>query len=254
MKLAIISDIHSNLEALEAALEDIKTLDLQTIYCTGDLVGYGASPNEVIELLRNNRVKCLIGNHDYACLNQRSMDSMIRNAREAIAYTRRILAPESIDVLKNLPGFIHENGVYLTHGLPPALFLEYLDLQSKNELIQAFLAFPEQVAFVGHTHLFDVVEMTASGKIEKYEFDAFNLDLKPTSRYLISAGSIGQPRDDNREAGYLIYDTEIHQIIKRTFQYNVELTIEKIKLAGLPLDNGRRLLKAKGSTNGREIQ
>jgi predicted phosphodiesterase len=243
MKLAILSDIHSNLEALEAALEDIKTQNVQTIYCAGDLVGYAANPNEVIDLLRKNSVKCLIGNHDYACLNQRSMDSMVRNARESIAYTRRILTPEGFDVLKKLPGFIRENGIYLTHGLPPALFVEYLDLQSTHELKQAFLSFPEKLAFVGHTHLFEVVELSYNGKIEKYEFDGFNLDLKPTSRYLISAGSVGQPRDDNREAGYLIYDTEIQQVIKRTFQYNVKLTIEKIKAAGLPESNGKRLLK-----------
>lgn len=243
MKLAIICDIHSNLEALEAALQDIKTQNVTAIYCIGDLVGYGANPNEVIDLLKQNEVKCLMGNHDFACLNQRAMGGMIRNARESIAYTIQVLTPESFDLLKNLPGFISENGIYLTHGLPPALFHEYLDLQSKNELIQAFLSFTEQVAFVGHTHLFEVVELTNNGKIEKYAFESSKLDLKLTSRYIISAGSVGQPRDDNREAGYLIYDTEIHQLIKRTFQYDVELTIEKIKKAGLPESNGRRLLK-----------
>ena len=99
------------------------------------------------------------------------------------------------------------------------------------------------MAFVGRTHLFEVVELTDSGKIEKYEFDDAELALKPGCRYLISAGSIGQPRDDNREAGYLIYVTDIQQVIRRTFQYKVELTINKIKMAGLPESNGRRLLK-----------
>lgn len=243
MKLAIISDIHSNLEALEAALQDIKTQNPTTIYCSGDLVGYGANPDQVIDLLVQNKVRCLMGNHDYACLDQRTRDEMIRNGRESIDYTKRVLTPESFDLLRKLPGFINENGIYLTHGPPPALFDEYLDMQNKNELIQVFLSFTEQVAFVGHTHLFEVVELTDSGKIEKYEFDFSELDMKPTSRYMISAGSVGQPRDDNREAGYLIYDTETHQVIKRTFQYNVELTIKKIKNAGLPENNGRRLLK-----------
>jgi predicted phosphodiesterase len=73
MKLAIISDIHSNLEALEAALHDIKTQNVSAIYCTGDLVGYGPNPNEVIDLLMRNNVKCLMGNHDFACLNQQSL-------------------------------------------------------------------------------------------------------------------------------------------------------------------------------------
>ena len=243
MKLAIISDIHSNLEALEAALNDIKTQNVSVIYCTGDLVGYGPNPNEVIDLLMRNNVKCLMGNHDFACLNQHAKDDMIRSARESIVYSKRVLTTKSFDLLKNLPRFINENGIYLTHGMPPALFHEYLNEQANHELKQAFLSFTEQVAFVGHTHLFEVVELTDKGKIEQYGFDYSKLDLKPKSRYLISAGSVGQPRDDKREAGYLIYDTEIKQVTKRTFLYDVELTIKMIKAAGLPENNGRRLLR-----------
>lgn len=243
MKLAIISDIHSNLEALEAALNDIKTQNVSAIYCTGDLVGYGPNPNEVIDLLMRNNVKCLMGNHDFACLNQHAKDDMIRSARESIAYTKGGLSPESFDILINLPLFIRENGIYLTHGMPPALFHEYLDMQSNIELKQAFLSFKEQLAFVGNTHLFEVVELTDKRKIEHSGFDYSELDLKPKSRYLISAGSVGQPHDANREAGYLIYDTEIKQVTKRTFLYDVELTIKKIKAVGLPEINGRRLLK-----------
>ena len=243
MKLAIISDIHSNLEALEAAMHDIKTQNVSAIYCIGDLVGYGANPNEVIDLLQRNNVKCLIGNHDFACLNEGAMGSMVRNARESLTFTMRVLTSERIDLLTKLPRFISENGIYLTHGMPPSWFVEYLDMQSDEELKQAFLSFTEQVAFVGNTHLFEVVELTGKGRIEKYGFDGFKLDLKPSIRYLISAGSVGQPRDDNREAGYLIYDTEKRQVIKRTSQYDVELVIEKIKAAGLPEINGSRLLK-----------
>jgi len=95
-----------------------------------------------------------MGNHDYACLDQRTRDEMIRNGCESIDYTKWVLTPESFDLLRNLPGFICENGIYLTHGLPPALFDEYLDMQNKNELIQAFLSFTEQVAFVGHTLIY----------------------------------------------------------------------------------------------------
>lgn len=243
MKLAIISDIHSNLEALEAALQDLKTQNVSEIYCTGDLVGYGANPNEVIDLLIQNQVKCLMGNHDFACLNQHAKDDMIRSARQSIAYTQLELTADNFDVLQNLPRFISENGIYLTHGLPSALFHEYLNEQTNHELKQAFHSFKEQVAFVGHTHLFEVVELTGNRKIENYGFDHSELALKPGSRYLISAGSVGQPRDYNREAGYLIYDTENHQATKRTLQYDVGLTISKIIAAGLPESNGMRLRK-----------
>jgi len=243
MKICIISDIHSNLEALEAALEDIKTQNVQTIYCAGDLVGYAANPNEVIDLLCQNEVKCIMGNHDYACFNQRMQNKMIKNACEAIVFTKQVLTPENYSFLKDLPWQINENEIYLTHGLPPALLDEYIDMQSKHALTTAFSSFREQVALVGHTHLFEVYELTDKGKIDKYELEGDTFGLKPTSRYMISAGSVGQPRDDNREAGYLIYDTENYRVTKRIFQYQVESTIQKIIAAGLPEKNGTRLRK-----------
>ena len=243
MKLAIISDIHSNLEALEAAFEDIKSHPVDTIYCTGDLVGYAANPNEVIELIQLKKVKCTIGNHDYACFNQRMQEKMVKNAREAIAFTKSEVTAENLSMLRNLPGFIRENGIYLTHGMPPALFDEYIDMQSKHALLMAFTSFSEQLAIVGHTHLFEIYELTDKGKIEKYELNGDTLDLKPTSRYMISVGSVGQPRDDNREAGYLIYDTVNHLVTKHILQYPVEITIQKIIAAGLPEKNGTRLRK-----------
>lgn len=243
MKIAIISDIHSNLEALEAALEDITAQNVQIIYCTGDIVGYAANPNEVIDLLRENSVNCTMGNHDYACFNQRMKAGMNRDAREAIFYTKRVLTPENLSFLNNLPWHIKENGIFLIHGLPPANLDEYIHKQNKDELKQAFSSFSEQVAFVGHSHLFEIYQLTPNREIRGPGFRQNKFELESRSRYMISAGSIGQPREDNREAGYLVYDTNLRQISKRTFYYNVELTIEKIKNAGLPLDSGRRLLK-----------
>lgn len=158
-----------------------------------------------------------------------------------LTYTKRVLTSENLLFLKELPWQIRENGIYLIHGLPPVHLDEYIHKQNKEELKLAFSSFSEQVAFVGHTHLFEIYQMTRNGEIRGPGFRQNKFELEPRSRYLISAGSIGQPREDNRDAGYLIYDTEIHQIIKRTFQYNVELTIEKIKVAGLPESNGRRL-------------
>jgi predicted phosphodiesterase len=243
MKLAIFSDIHSNLEALEAAFEDLQSEQIDAIYCTGDLVGYASNPNEVIDLLRQNKVKCIMGNHDYACFNQRMQDNMLKNAYEAIVFTKWVLTQDSFSFLKDLPWQINENEIYLTHGLPPALLDEYIDMQSKHALIMAFSSFREQVSFVGHTHLFEVYELTEKGKLQKYEFPDSNLDLNPGSRYMISAGSVGQPRDDNREAGYLIYDTDNHRVTRCIIQYPVEITIQKIIAAGLPEKNGTRLRK-----------
>lgn len=243
MKLAIISDIHSNLEALEAVFEDLKNEQPEFIYCSGDLVGYAANPNEVIQLLRQNKVKCVMGNHDYACFDEEMEYRMTKNARAAIAYTCRVLMSRNFNFLKELPRYINENGVYFTHGLPPKSLDQYVSMQSNHALIIAFSSFQEQVAFVGHTHLFEIFELTENRKIEKPIFDGNSFELKPNSRYIISAGSVGQPRDDNREAGYLIFDTTNQMIFKRTINYKVELTIEKIRTTGIPIANGLRLLK-----------
>lgn len=245
MKLAILSDIHSNLEALEATFEDLQNENIDAIYCTGDLVGYASNPNEVIQLLRQKKVKCIMGNHDYACLDEEMELRMTKNARAAIAYTCQVLRSINFNFLKELPRYINENGVYLTHGLPPESLDQYVSLQSNHALINAFSGFQEKLAFVGHTHLFEIYELTENCKIERHVFDGNTFELKPNSRYIISAGSVGQPRDDNREAGYLIYNTTTQQIIKRTIQYNVELTIKKINRARIPLANGLRLLKGK---------
>ena len=242
MRLAILSDIHSNLEALEAAFEDLQTQEIDAIYCTGDLVGYASNPNEVISLLQQNNVRCLLGNHDYACINPHAVEDMVRSARLTIEYTSRVLLPENLNFLKGLPWFINGNGVYFTHGLPPDSFDEYVDTQSKKELLAAFASFNDKVAFVGHTHLIEVYELTDEGKINEPLFEGDTFELNSTSRYIISAGSVGQPRDDNREAGYLIFDSNNQQIIKRHITYPVNLTIEKINAVGLPARNGLRLL------------
>lgn len=243
MKLAVISDIHSNMEALMAVFEDFKCEQIDDIYCTGDLVGYAANPNEVIQLLRQNKVRCVMGNHDYACFDEEMEYRMTKNARAAIAYTCRVLRSGNFNFLKVLPRYINENGVYFTHGLPPRSLDKYVSMQSNHALIIAFSGFQEQVAFVGHTHLFEIYELSENRKIEKHTFEDNCFELKPNSRYIISAGSVGQPRDDNREAGYLIYDTTNQMILRRTINYNVELTIEKIRTSGIPIANGMRLLK-----------
>jgi len=242
MRLAILSDIHSNLEALEAAFEDLQHQGIDVIYCTGDLVGYATNPNEVISLLKQNNVRCVLGNHDYACICAPVVDEMVRKARLAIDFTRSVLLPEHLDFLKGLPCFINENGVWFTHGLPPDSFDEYVDTQSKKELLAAFTSFNEKVAFVGHTHLIEIYELSENGKIEEPSFNGDLYKLNPGRRYIISAGSVGQPRDDNREAAYLIYDTFNQHLIKRRIIYPIDITIEKINTVGLLKANGLKLL------------
>lgn len=243
MRLAILSDIHSNLEALTAVVNDLEKLNIEKVYCTGDVVGYGPNPNEVIEILSQLKAICVMGNHDNACFNKKMQDWMNEDASLSIDYTKKVLTSENYTYLSQLPSYHIEEGLYLVHGLPPQSMTRYLDLLYKAELKNAFDSFQEQVAFVGHTHLFLNYELKEDGQIVRNAMEGPHFRLNPTSRYIINAGSVGQPRDPNREAGYLVYDPDSLTVEKRLVDYNVNLTIQKIYKAGLPHRNGKRLLK-----------
>lgn len=243
MKCAILSDIHSNLEALTAAVHDLEELNIEKVYCAGDVVGYGPDPNEVIDLLRQLKAICVMGNHDNACFNKKMQDWMSAQAKQSIDYTKKVLSPENILYLASRPSCHFEKALHLVHGLPPQSMTRYLDLLYKTELKNAFDSFNGQIAFVGHTHLFFNYEQKNDGQIVKNKMDGLHFPLNPHSRYIVSAGSVGQPRDPRREAGYLVYDTNRLLLEKRLINYNVNLTIQKIKKANLPPGNGKRLLK-----------
>lgn len=243
MKCAILSDIHSNLEALSAAVNDLEELNIKKVYCAGDVVGYGPNPNEVIEILMQLKAIGVMGNHDNACFNKKMQGWMNEEASTSIEYTKNVLNAGSYAYLAQLPSHFRDENLYLVHGLPPQSMTRYLDLLYKAELKNAFDSFTEKVAFVGHTHLFFNYELKDNGQIVRNKMDDPHFQLNPDSRYIINGGSVGQPRDPNREAGYLVYDTDNRTIEKRLIAYNVNLTIQKIYKAKLPHYNGKRLLK-----------
>jgi predicted phosphodiesterase len=239
---AILSDIHANLEALEAAFNSLKAVAPDAVFCTGDIVGYAANPNEVVELLREHKVRCVMGNHDFTTCNLQAIRLMNRNAAEAVLYTDRVISDANRHYLKELPFYLDEEDFYLVHGLPPASVFEYIHMTDNYDLRMAFRSFRQQVAFVGHTHLFGIYELNPDDDIRIYPIGNHPFNLKDGYRYLINAGSIGQPRDADLRSGYLVYDTEKREVTKHLIQYNVQLTVRKIEAAGLPGRNGKRLL------------
>jgi predicted phosphodiesterase len=218
MRIAILSDIHSNLIAFQAVLNDIQQQKVDDIYCLGDVVGYGPQPAEVIKLLIENRIKTVRGNHDEAISTGHFPFEFTREAILEVNLNREKLDEAALDYLYNLPTSISQNNLRFVHGLPPDSFQDYIAYSPISLVRESFNNFKEQIAFVGHTHQFGIYELSF-GYVNKHEFrdDVFQLNGNKT---IINVGSVGLSRDKDERAGYAIYDENEHCIIKRRVTIN----------------------------------
>ena len=249
MRLLILSDIHSNLEALDACLGAAEAYD--SFVNLGDTVGYGADPNAVIERVRPYGGLTVRGNHDHAVLDAKEAETFNPIAAEAVQWTRAKLAPENLAWLREVPpGPVYEPelaGVQFVHGSPAG---EDDYIQSEFSARAAFAASSAQVIFFGHTHVQSAVKhwkeriqvippwyALKRGKAERCDFPL----EEDETRYLINPGSVGQPRDGDWRAAYAIYDSDKHHVSFWRAPYDVELTKQKIIGAGLPYRLASRL-------------
>lgn len=206
MRILIISDIHANLAAFKAVLADAEG-QWEQIWCLGDIVGYGPSPNECISLLREQNHSSLSGNHDWAALGKLDISTFNRVARLAVTWTKNQLTSESIEYLNALPARIEQPIFTLAHASPRQPVWEYI-LDAETAAIN-FDYFKSPYCLVGHTH----VPVVYEADDEKYvsarppNYDA-PLQLITDYRYIINPGSVGQPRDANPDAAYALLDTE----------------------------------------------
>ena len=220
MLIGLISDIHSNLEALKAVWRDVKKADV--IFCMGDLVGYGANPNEVVEFFREEMKKreilCVRGNHDNAVAFN-TVWGFNPYAREAIRWHQRVMKPENIEFLQKLP--VKERfeaggeDFLIIHGSPRAPLDEYLfPWLPDSEFREVLKYFKEKNLVVGHTHMMMLKEIGG--------------------RRVINPGGVGQPRDGDWRAAYAFIDTENNEVIFERVEYDVDTAARKIIEAGLP--------------------
>ena len=224
-ELAVISDVHANLEAFESVLAEAKGLD---ILCLGDLVDYGANPNEVVELVRRRGIKSVMGNHDWAALNG---DTSMFNARAAMSsvWTRAHLTNQNLEFIRTLvPEFRTElegTAAYFTHGSPDDRLWEYVDPRTHSDLFGFYLSkLKVGLIGLGHTHVPYVWE--ERGKV------------------VFNPGSVGQPRDGDPKASFAVLraDGQEVRVEIRRVPYDVRKAASKIREAGLPESNATRLL------------
>lgn len=239
MLILIISDIHANLPALEAVLAEAGE-EFEATWCLGDLVGYGPDPNECIARVRNlPNLKCIIGNHDAAALNQIDSETFNPEARAAIHWTQKALSDGSRSFLESLPDRIELDHVTLAHGSPRHPVWEYL-LDTRTATLN-FDYFETRLCFVGHTHLPVIYILHEGNYIAHLDIPEPNQKLTLPTRAIVNPGSVGQPRDRDPRAAFAIYDTEEQTWDYRRVPYDVSAVQERMQEAGLPERHIQRL-------------
>ena len=233
MRYAIISDIHSNLAAFQAVLNDIDEAGgADGIWCLGDVVGYGPDPKECIELLQQYEHICVAGNHDWGALEKIDLSDFNPEAAAACHWTGEQLNPDEIDYLGNLPLTLHQGDFTLAHGSPRDPIWEYL-LSTLSAKIN-FSHFDTKYCLVGHSHTPVFFEELDGTGCLLYDMSPDSPLSLADNRLIINPGSVGQPRDGDPRASYSIYDSENNIIHHRRVPYEIALTQQRMEEHGLP--------------------
>ncbi|MBN2424687.1 MAG: metallophosphoesterase family protein [Calditrichaceae bacterium] len=235
MKIAIFSDIHGNVEALRSALKYLDKHKIDNIYCLGDIVGYGPSPNECVEIVRDRCEMVLMGNHDYAAIGLANIDYFNDYAKMSTYWTINHLTDENKDYLRSLP-FSHQNDeLVMVHSSPTNPSHWYYILSQQDAKIE-MESFNQQLCFIGHSHVPVIFQ-------KKLMFRKTKFKLEQNEKTIVNVGSVGQPRDGNPKLCFAIYDDENKTIEYIRLEYDVKKTYKKIVEAGLPIFLAERLLK-----------
>jgi predicted phosphodiesterase len=240
MRIAVISDIHANIEALTEVMKDIRLASVDKVMSLGDNIGYGPDPEAVIRLLTEEKIPSVIGNHELAVIRPKYLEAFNPSARQALLKTIELISGETVEILKGLETFRVSDDFRFVHGFPPDSPTIYLYQVAETHLQGYFKRMQEKVCFIGHTHELKMIEydgrrITWGDLMEGMEY------LDPRKRYIINAGSVGQPRDGNNNAKYLILDTVSFRLEIRYVSYDMRPTMQKIKDLGLPEQYAERL-------------
>jgi predicted phosphodiesterase len=241
MRLGIFSDVHANYEALSAVLEAYRKENVDVYYCLGDTVGYGGSPNECADLIRELAQKTILGNHDAAVAGRMDYSYYYEAARQALDAHAAMISAENMSWLKSLPyqEYLEQHEVLLCHGSP--VRLEEFDYIFAPEQARECLAIWDKIGhltLIGHSHLCKVFALTRNS-VE--ELPSIDFELEPDKKYIVSVGSVGQPRDFDNRASYTVYDTEKRRFEFKRVEYDIELAADKVLRARLERNFAHRL-------------
>ncbi len=241
MRLGIFSDVHANYEALSAVLEAYRKERIDVYYCLGDTVGYGGSPNECCDLVRDLSKVTILGNHDAAVSGRMDYSYYYEAARHALDAHAAILSSDNMGWLKGLPydNRMDEVGVLLCHGSPVRLEeFEYIFAPEQARECLAIYDRIGHITMIGHSHLCKVFALTRTA-VE--ELPSMDFELDPEKKYIVSVGSVGQPRDFDNRASYTVFDTDTRRFEFKRVEYDIELAADKVLRARLERNFAHRL-------------
>ncbi|HSJ93537.1 MAG TPA: metallophosphoesterase family protein, partial [Gaiellaceae bacterium] len=226
MRTCVVSDIHANLHALEAVLEAIDGEGADELWCLGDLVGYGPRPNECTRIVRERADVCLVGNHDLGVLGRLDLDLFAADAAASARWTAAELADDARRFLESLRPEGTRAGVALFHASARDAVWEYV--MTEDVAAESLVSSPEALTLVGHSHL--ALEFSLTGPLVRGSLapEGTELELDEPDRRLLNPGSVGQPRDGDPRAAYLVLDLDARRATFRRVPYPVERTQAEI--------------------------
>lgn len=234
MRYAVLSDIHSNLVALQAVLAVLADEGVDHYLCLGDIVGYGARPNQCCDMIRELGATCVRGNHDEAAVNPEKAEWFTAPARACILWTRQQLREDNLRFLQQLPARrIIDDAFTICHGSVPDP--DHYTVTPVDALL-SFREMTTPLTFFGHTHYAEWFVDSGDGQlpIEHPPSTGGSLQLRPDRRYLVNPGAVGQPRDGNELASFAVYDSEAAEIVIHRVAYDIAKAAKQMEDAGLP--------------------
>jgi len=240
MRFAILGDIHSNLEALNAVLEDLEKLKIDKVFCVGDVVGYGADPAECIKTAEERFDLTVAGNHDMAVIDRLNLGWFKDAAAKAIVWTKDILPMSEKEYLNDLPLIdVYEDIIFVHGSLSQPE--EFYYLANKTQIMRNFdFQEDKKICFIGHSHKpFIVLFDDVIG--DSFFCASQQVHIEKHKRYLVDVGSVGQPRDGDSRASYVLYDKNEGLIEIKRVDYDIDKASAGILSAGLPSEFAKRL-------------
>lgn len=240
MRIAIVSDIHGNLEAFAQVLADIDRSNIDEIISLGDNIGYGPEPDQVVEQIQARRIDSVIGNHELAVNHPQYMSWFNPVARQSLEKTIDLLSERTLGYIAAQKPYCVLHGCRFVHGFPPDSALTYLFQISTHRIQKEMEQLNEQICFVGHTHMLEMISYDGH-TCDRNHLKKGVVALDKKLKYIFNIGSVGQPRDGDNRAKYAIWDSSQSTLDIRYIAYDIGSVVEKIKNVGLLEAHARRL-------------
>ena len=240
MRIAVVSDIHGNMEAFDRVLADIEQSNIDKIISLGDNIGYGPESDRVLTLIRERDIPTVMGNHELAIADPNYLTWFNPVARRSLEQTFDMLSDPSIEFSCNLKPFMVCQNCRFVHGFPPDSITTYQFEISHDAFFEIMNDMAEHICFIGHTHILEIADFDGS-RVQRETLTKGLHDLEKDRKYIINIGSVGQPRDGNNRAKYIVWDTSDHTIEVKFIPYDISSVVDKIRQAGLPEAHAKRL-------------